>query len=65
MNICNPLLPGVRITVSVRDKTYKIDLTSVVVRLSRFQFYKSFSNILDFSGFSRLFWKISVVGIDR
>ena len=31
---CNPLLPGVRITVSVRDTTYKIDLISVVVRLS-------------------------------
>jgi len=32
--VCNPLLPGVRITVSVPDTTYKIDLTSVVVRLS-------------------------------
>ena len=32
--MCNPLIPGVRITVSVRDTTYKIDLTSVVVQLS-------------------------------
>jgi len=31
---CNPLLPGIRITVSVPDTTYKIGLTSVVVRLS-------------------------------
>ena len=52
---CNPLLPDVRITVSVRDTTYNVDLTFLVVRLSRFQFQISFSNLLDFSGFSRTF----------
>ena len=31
---CNPLIPGVRITVSVRDTMYNIDLTFLVVRLS-------------------------------
>ena len=53
--LCNPLIPGVRITVSVRDTTYHIDVTFLVVRLSRFQFQKSFSNILDFSGFFGIF----------
>jgi len=66
---CNPLIPDVRITVSVLDMPYKMDLTFLVVRLSRFQFQILFSNILDFSEFSEnfsgLFWKISVVGVDR
>ena len=38
IHICNPLIPGIRITVSVRDTTYKVDLTFLIVRLSRFQF---------------------------
>jgi len=33
-SLCHTLVPDVRITVSVPDTTYKIDLTSVVVRLS-------------------------------
>ena len=48
---CNTLIPGVRITVSVRDTAYKIGMTSVVVRLSQFQFQKLFPNIVDFSRF--------------
>ena len=41
---CNPLIPGVRITVSVLDTTYKIDLT--LVRVSRFQFQIVFFNTI-------------------
>ena len=33
---CNPLFPDIRITVSVRDTTYNIDLTFLVVRVSQF-----------------------------
>ena len=54
-NQCNPLIPGVRITVSKLDTTYKIDLTFLIVRLSRFQFQILSSNILEFSEFSEIF----------
>ena len=30
---CNPLLPDVRIIISVRDTTYNVDLTFLVVKL--------------------------------
>ena len=56
---CNPLNPGVRITVLVLDTTYKIYLIFLLVRLNRFQFQISFSNILNFLEFSELFCKIS------
>ena len=52
---CNPLIPDVRITVSKLDTTCKVDLTFLVVRLSRFQFQILLSNILDFSEFSGIF----------
>jgi len=44
--------------VSVRDTTYYVDFTFLIVRLSWFQFQISFSNILDFSEFSENFWII-------
>ena len=34
----NPLISDVCITVSVLDTAYKVDLTFLIVRLSRFQF---------------------------
>jgi len=52
---CNPLIPDVRIIVLMLDTAYKIDLTFLVVRLSRFQFQILFFNIVDFSEFSEIF----------
>ena len=52
---CNPLILDVCITVSVLDTVYKIDLISLLVRLSQFQFQILFFNILDFLGFSGIF----------
>ena len=54
-NHCNPPLPDVRITVSVLDTVYKIGLSFLVVRLSRFQFQIVIFNIVDFSEFSGIF----------
>ena len=51
----NPLILDVRIAVSVLDTAYKVDLTFLLVSLSRFQFQILFFNILDFSEFSENF----------
>ena len=52
---CKPMILDVRITVSVLDTVYKVDLIFLLVRLSRLQFQILFSNILDFSEFSGIF----------
>ena len=52
---CNPLILPVRIIVSVLDTAYKVDLTFLILRLSRFQFQILFFNILNFSKFFEIF----------
>ena len=52
---CNPLILDVRITVSVLDTAYKIDLTFLIVRLSWLKFQILFFNILGLSEFSEIF----------
>ena len=63
MFLCNSLSPDVCITISVLDTVYKVDLA--LQQIEPISVSDIIFNMLDFSEFSGLFWKLSVVGVDR